>query len=415
VASVRLDKNISLPNAATGTQTLTEGEPTAASFLDTVFMTGNLYASHSADGGANWTFIDPFTAFPAAAGGFCCDQMMIHERSRNLWLWVLQYSTDANGSNIFRLAVSTSGGQPGSFSFYDFHPQDVGGEEWATGVMFDRPDVATTNNHLYVNFNVFDATQLLAVVVFKIPLDQLAQLQPLTWLFHRVDVPTARVVAFARGASNEMFYAGNALGGGSIRIFRWPDLPLNAGISSFDVTPSAWVGGSRPSFSAPGPGGEWLAKLDARMITGWVSGSQVGFLWSGNRDAVRPLPYVKALVVDTNTQSLAFEPDIHNPDVAFAYPATCPNTDGTVGISLFQGGGPGDPMHVVGFLSGNQWVLQGTIESTHGPSSGLWGDYSSCATHDPNGTDWVAAGFTLQGGNNFQFVDPQFVQFGVGP
>ena len=128
MASVRLDKNISLPDSATGIQTLTENEPTAASFLDTVFVTGNLFASHSSDGGANWTFIDPFTAFPAAAGGFCCDQMMLHERSRNLWLWVLQYRTDANGSNIFRLAVSTSGGAPGSFSFYDFNRRMSGAQ-----------------------------------------------------------------------------------------------------------------------------------------------------------------------------------------------------------------------------------------------------------------------------------------------
>ena len=255
--------------------------------------------------------------------------------------------------------------------------------------MFDRPDVATTNNHLYINFNVFNTAvvpnRLLAVVVFKMPLDELAQLQPVTWLFHRVDVPNARLVAFARGASNEMFYAGHGMTGGNVRIFRWPDLPLNAGISSFDVAPSAWVGGFRPSFSAPGPGGEWLAKLDARIITGWVSGSQVGFLWSANRDAARPLPYLKAVVADTNTRTVVAEPDIHNPNVSFAYPAACPNVDGTVGVSLFQGGGAGDPMHVVGFRSGNQWVLQGTAASTHGPSGGLWGDYASCATHDPNG------------------------------
>jgi len=73
-------------------------------------VTGNMFASHTIDNGADIRFVNLFIF----AGGFCCDQI-IHERSRNLWLWVLQYRTDLNGSNIFRLAVSTSGAAPGPF------------------------------------------------------------------------------------------------------------------------------------------------------------------------------------------------------------------------------------------------------------------------------------------------------------
>jgi hypothetical protein len=418
MASVRIDRNVRLSDVATGIQSSTDNEPTVASFLDTVMVTGNMYASHSTDNGATFTFVNPFTAFPPTAGGFCCDQIVIHERSRNLWLWVLQYRTNLSGSNIFRLAVSTSGGAPGSFSRYDFAPGQVD-PAWATGVMFDRPDMATTNNHLYITFNVFtttfDPNQFLAMVVFKIPLEQLAALQPLTWVFHRVNAPDGRAVALARGAGNEMFYAGNQLSGGDVRIFRWPDLPLNAGISQFDVSPATWVGGVRPSYSAPGPGGEWLSKHDARVTTGWVSGNQVGFMWTANRDAVRPQPYIKAIVVNTTTQALVAQPDIHNPSVAFAYPATCPNVNGTVAVSLFQGGGATDPMHIVGFMDAAGWILQGTIASTNAPIGGIWGDYLSCETHDPDGVDWVASGFTLQGGVSGQFLDPQYVRFGVNP
>jgi hypothetical protein len=210
-----------------------------------------------------------------------------------------------------------------------------------------------------------------------------------------------------------MFYAGHQLSGGNLRIFRWPDTPLNASITQFDVAPATWVGSG--SYTAPGPSGEWLSKLDSRVITGWVRGSQVGFLWSANRDAVRPQPYIKGIVVDTNTHAIVSQPDIHNPSVAFAYPATCPNANGTVGISLFQGGGATDPMHIVGFLDGSSWVLQGTIVSANAPIGGIWGDYLSCVTHDPNALDWVATGFSLQGGIGAQFVEPQYVRFGVGP
>lgn len=416
MASVRLDRNVRLTDAATGLQTSTDHEPTLACFLDTVFVTGNMFASHSADNGSTFTFIDPFTAFPATAGGFCCDQIVIHERMHNLWLWVLQYRTDANGSNIFRLAVSPSGGAPGTYSYYDFAPGELD-TAWATGVMFDRPDMATTNNHLYITFNVFDTTvtpnNFLAMVVYKIPLDQLAALQALTWRFHRLDSPDGRAIAFARGAATEMFYAGHQLSGGDVRIFRWPDLPLEASITQFDVSPSTWTGVG--PYTAPGPGGEWLSKLDSRVMTGWCTGGQVGFLWTANGDSTRPMPYIKAIVVDTNTQSIVAQPDIHNPSLAFAYPACCPNINGTVAISMFQGGGAADPMHIVGFLDGASWILQGTIVSSHAPTGGIWGDYLSCQTHDPDGVDWVASGFTLQGGTGGASVDPQYVRFGVGP
>ena len=138
-------------------------------------------------------------------------------------------------------------------------------------------------------------------------------------------------------------------------------------------------------------------------------------MWTANRDGTRPQPYIKAIVVDTTTQTIVSQPDIFNPSAAFAYPATCPNVDGTIGISLFQGSGGTDPMHVVGFLDGGSWVLQGTVVSTNAPIGGIWGDYLSCATHDPDGVDWVASGFSLQGGVAAQAVEPQYVRFGVGP
>jgi hypothetical protein len=291
--------------------------------------------------------------------------------------------------------------------------------------MFDKPDMATTNNHLYLTFNVFDTSvnpnRFLSAVIFKFSLSELAALQPLNFSFQRLDAPTGRIVAFARGATTDMFFAGNLIVGGNLRIFRWPDLPLNAPLTQFDVNPSVWVGGVPPpgffppAYSAPGPGGEWLAKLDGRVAGGWVSGNQVGFVWSANRDLVRPMPYVKVVVVDVPSQTIVAQPDIHNPGVAFAYPSVCPNVNGTVGISLFMGGGATDPMHTVGFLDGTQWVLQGSIVSSNAPPDTLWGDYVSCATHDPTGVDWVAAGFTLQGGTAPQNIDPQYVRFGVGP
>jgi hypothetical protein len=103
MSSINVLKNIALDDTATSDQTATVHEPTAASFDDEILMTGNWSTSHSGDGGANWTFVDPFNQqFAAGAvgvpGAFCCDQVVIHERTRNLWILVVQYTIETGGT-----------------------------------------------------------------------------------------------------------------------------------------------------------------------------------------------------------------------------------------------------------------------------------------------------------------------------
>ena len=46
-------------------------EPQAATNGPIVFYSGNLFASFSTDGGASFTFVDPYTQFGPLDGGFC--------------------------------------------------------------------------------------------------------------------------------------------------------------------------------------------------------------------------------------------------------------------------------------------------------------------------------------------------------
>jgi hypothetical protein len=84
MASVRLIQNVGLTDAATGTQTSTINEPTTATSGNNVYMTGNWFASRSTNAAAGWTLVDPFTALPSAAGGFCCDQIILYEPERGM-------------------------------------------------------------------------------------------------------------------------------------------------------------------------------------------------------------------------------------------------------------------------------------------------------------------------------------------
>src|SRR5262249_45887952 len=52
-------------------------EPCAAKSGDTVMVVGNWFATVSSAGGS--MFLDPFSFFPPAGTGFCCDQSVVYD------------------------------------------------------------------------------------------------------------------------------------------------------------------------------------------------------------------------------------------------------------------------------------------------------------------------------------------------
>jgi hypothetical protein len=404
MASVRLIQNIGLGDAATSQQTSTINEPTAAASGNNIFVTGNWFASRSTTGGANFALVDPFTALPSAAGGFCCDQAVIYDPTRDIWIWILQYIR-SGGNNIFRVAISR-GTSFGSWYWWDFSPRALNAT-W-TDMWFDYPDAALSTNHLYITFNAFNAAgNWLRAFVFKLPLDQLRNGSNLGYQWW--STTTNGSLRLTRGAGNTMFFASHN-GTSTLRVYSWPD--GSGTLGSFDVNVGAY---SRGPYSAPGPGGvEWLGRIDSRITGAWLTGTRAGFMWTAAAGFGRPLPHVRVAVVDTVTRSLTGQPDIWNSSFAYAYPSACPNAQGVVGVSLFFGGGTRHPAHVVGFRDGDAWRLVITRSSTHGPTNGAWGDYLWCLRHQPQASEWVASGYTLQGGTDRRNVEPQYVHFGIG-
>jgi hypothetical protein len=404
VATVRLIRNIGLGDPATSTLTSTVNEPTAAASGNNIFVTGNWFASQSTDGGGNWSLVNPFTRFPSAAGGFCCDQIVLYEPSRDIWIWILQY-VKQNRTNIFRVAVCR-GASFGSWYYWDFTPTALNAS-W-TDMWFDYPDAAVSSNHLYITFNAFsDAGSWLRAFAFKLPLNTLRDATSLAYQWW--STTTHGSLRLTQGATSSMYFASHNAGR-QLRVFGWPDGSNSIGV--IDVTVSAWSAGP---YSAPGPGGaEWLGRIDSRITGAWVTGTRAGFLWTAAARTGRPLPYVKGALVDTTTRTLVEEPEIWNDSSAFAYPAACPNAAGVIGVSLFFGGGTRHPAHVVGFRDGAEWRLVITRAGTNGPPGGAWGDYLSCRRYAPGSSEWVASGFTLQGGTDRRNVEPQYVHFGIG-
>lgn len=399
--ALTLLQNIGLDDAATSQLTSTVCEPSAAANDKQLFVTGNWFASNSTNGGAGWTFVDPFTRFPASAGGFCCDQVVLYNPVHRIWIWLLQYLEGSNGENLFRLAVSREASF-GSWYWWDFTPRGVN-SAW-TGHWFDYPDMAFSGANLFVTFNMFKGNAWQRATVFRFPLATLASGASLGY---RVWNTTANgSIRLSRGAGSTM-YMGSHNSASQVRVFQWPDSAT--GLSWTDVNVRPWAGGA---YSAPGPGGvNWLGRLDSRITGAWVGAGTIGFMWSANRDGSHPLPYIRVVRLKESTKAKIDEPDIFSRDAAWAYPAAAPNAQGQVGFAAFYGGGTRHPGHVVGVSTASGWETALTKISTHGPPDQAWGDYLSCVAHHPNSTQWVASGFTLQGGTSRRNIEPRYVRF----
>ena len=394
-------QNVALNNAATSGRTSIRCEPTAAANDSQLVMTGNWFASTSTNGGANWTHLDPFTSFPASAGGFCCDQIVLYNPSHHIWIWLLQYVKTNNGDNIFRLAVCQEA-QFGNWYYWDFAPKNLNAA-W-NKVWFDYPDMAFTNQNLFVSFNVFLGEAWQRAVVFRFPLATMAARGTLSYRWWSTTANGS--IRLCRGAGPVM-YMGSHNTVSQLRVFQWADT-ANA-ISWTDVNTRPFIAGA---YSAPGPGGlNWLGRADPRITGAWVGGGTIGFMWSANRDATHPLPYIRVTRINESTKALIDEPDIWSQTSAWAYPAAAANARGEVGISAFYGGGTRNPTHVVGVKTATGWDTQVSRASTHGPIDQAWGDYVSGIAHHSNGAEWVASGFTLQGGNARSNIEPRYVRF----
>lgn len=405
----RLFQNVVMADAATSNTTSQVGEPSLANNGKWIFLSGNWYASVSLDHGATWKYVDPYSMFPAANGGFCCDQVVHYDPSRDLLFWLLQYVEDGQ-RNTLRLAIARGSAlESNSWYYYDFTPDGVN-NGW-TKQWFDYPDLALSNNFLYITSNVFRISGAWTrSVVLRLSLDQLAAGAELSYnYFATTELGSIKCTQGAR----EAMYFGSHRTGTSVRVFSWPE--DSTAPASTDVTIAAWSDATRV---APGPDGrDWCDRIDRRMTAAWVANGVIGFMWTAAQDPpTRPFPYVRVVRIDEKTKALIDEPDIWNSGFAWAYPAVSPNDRGHLGLSAFWGGGSSHPSHAVGidddYTPAVGWAFVTTKAGSHGPSANRWGDYLACRRHAPDGLTWIATGFTQQGGTAGEDIEPRFIHFG---
>ena len=404
--SINVIRNVALDDVATNDDTSTVGEPTVGVAGQQLFVTGNWYASRSTNNGGQWAHVDPFTTLPPAAAGFCCDQVTLHDAGRGVWIWILQYS-EQNGANVFRIAATRDGNFPGGgWYWWDIAPTTLSGN--FKNLWFDYPDAALTRSNLYVTFNVFNASdQWQRAAVMRFPLDTIANAGSLG--FQWWSTTEFGSLRLTQGATSDMYWASHA-STSKLRLFRWADGQNN--ISWWDVGVRKWAA----AISSTAPNGvNWLGRTDPRITAGCIGDGVITFMWTAGKDSSRPHPYCRVVRIRESNKQVLDQPDIWSKQRAWAYPSACTNRAGTIGFTAFYGGADRHPGLIVGARDNAGWTTRYARQGTHSPADPKWGDYLACRAHQPQSDGWIAAGYTLEGGQARQNILPRVVQYTLAP
>lgn len=404
--------------APAGAQTSQILEPTAAMHRDTALYTGNWFAATSRNAGRSWTYLNPYTAFPASDGGFCCDQTVTYvpgDDNTCMFIWTLQYSYSATtqmGRHRVAVAVGRDALQQGRFHYYDITPFLLGfplSNRW-----LDFPHASRSNEYFYLATNVFDDNRAFqGTGVIRLRLADMRAAAPANYAV--VNTPNTETGSnrLSQGATSVMFYGKHwrdIFGAPMIRIFSWED--ANAGPVFRDRLVSAWYSGASTS---TGPDGRnWLAGDDHRILGCYYASGAVSFMWSSAAGGNLPQPFVRIAGFSpaNNAYNLIGEATIWHPNLAWAYPSVATNAAGHVGGTLCYGGGgnhPGTVAYVVDAQSGWEPTTNTVlISGNRGPDS-RWGDYFWAARHPQYPNTYLGTANALDANGNSQ---PRFAWFG---
>jgi hypothetical protein len=392
--SFTLFQNNDVTLSSGGSSTI--NEPAHAANGKYVFYTGNWYVAKSTNGGAAFTYLNPYTDF----SDFCCDQDVVQDSARNLLIWFRQGNSDASGVNRIKLGVSTNGGV--SFAVYTFTPANI--DSTLTSNWFDYPHLATTNNYLYITTNVFNANdQNTGKYLIKISLTELAAaatIHPVFW-----KETSGFTWTPVQGARETMYLGSQVSSAGGFKVYSQPESSNT--LTSVTKTVPAWTSTNSDGHCAAPNGRNPCGRADSRINAGWVAKGVIGFFWNVKEGGGFAYPYINAATFNESTKAYLARPYIWNGSFAFQYGAAAPNARGDLGIAcLTMGGTQGYPKLLVGIddsYNGTPpaWELSTAASSTtwgltNSGKEGA-GDYLRVRAHNPADTIWTASGYTATG------------------
>ena len=403
--TITLVKNIQLDDVATSDTASHVCEPSTAINGNVIFFTGNWFAAVSLDGGTTFMYINPYATFPDPPGmGFCCDQVVHYIKSIDTFVWLLQYTQDATGKNIQRIAYATTAKvKTGNWKFFDFGPVSLG---LAANTWLDFPDLSTSTKMLYMtsnNFNKSNVWKAAVVVRIKLSSFKTGVLSAATFISNSFS--SFRV---AQNCSATAYFTAHK-STSALRVFSWKE--ASATPTFDDVTVATWA--ASPYSSVTPEGRNWLQRADSRHIGATKKGNELWFSWgsaAGGANA-RPQAFVQIARINATTKALIENINLWDPVSAIFYGALSTNINKEVGISFAMGGGTKFPSHLVGILTGTSRQVV-TFTGNRGPIDNKWGDYMTVRRNYPNQKLFCAAGYVLKTGDGASDATPNFTIFG---
>ncbi|MCC6782266.1 MAG: hypothetical protein IT457_05455 [Planctomycetes bacterium] len=375
------------------------------------FFTANWYAARTQDGGGSWSYVNPYTSFGAAWGGFCCDQRLVNAGATTVWY--LQYVADGTGTGGARLAVSTSAANLGAGNFshsYLLAPQNFG---FPAGTWLDFPDTARSPEFFYFASNVFNgAGAYQGAVVWRMRIADMAAGGTIGFSYITSSaLGGGSSFRFTQDAGTRMYFASHQ-STTQLRLNWWDDAGGGIGGEIRDV--AAW------SFSYaadPGPDGRnWTGRADSRIQGGYQSATEFGFLWHSGPIGVQTHNFVRLVRFNLADRAILEQRSIYNNSLSFMYPAAATNAAGHIGISCALGGGPYYPVSVSLLKDDleNFSSARFIASANAGPTSNVWGDYFTVQRPPfwPWEQQFVATGMGMVGGGANGDQEPRSVRFG---
>jgi len=382
-------------------------EPSTANKGRLIFYTGNDFTARSNDGGTKWTYNNP----KGDMSDFCCDQDVIYDKHRQVFVWYRQAETNVLGGNYFRLAISRD---TLSWWYYDVKPT-LFSSAWKTQ-WWDYPHLALTNDYLFLTSNVLKCDELIEdgiikkcpplpsrAIMAKVSLDDLANARDISFLYleQPFDGDGRRTVTPIQGATDTMYF-GTHLSNDRMRIYKWPQ--TSGTIFPYDVNIPAWTPSGRFSMHCAGPDKYNSCNfLDNTVLGGWTRDGKVGFIWNVVEGNGFRYPYINAAVFRTSDMAYLERPLVWNNNNAWILGYVSPNDRG-LGLVAFWAGGDFNPS-VGAAIADNfvspppGWQMNWIAGGSNSPASQRLGDYLRIRSLGGECSLWAGTAYVFKGGS----------------
>ena len=342
---------------------------------------------------------------------FCCDQDVLYDRTRGMWIWSLLYITADEKGGANRIAVSTD---LNTWWYYDFNV--------STTILSEYPHLSLTDNFLYVTANQWIADDFAGSLIFRVPLTDMRLAMDLQYGYLSRNDIFNWTLAKNFGYQNVAFFATNYILAGPydrIRVYTWAETSGTIFWHDIDVSPWAF-----PPFTCTAPDAtNPCARADDRIlgatVTGWgapgVTNKVLWLSWNANVIDGRPMPYTYVVKINAKDWSVLGYADLWSPSTSWFYTAISPNDRGHIALATNALGGTQYEDFAVSIYDDVTpspppgWELWLVRSGNKGPADNKWGDYNCVDRSYPRAFRWIASGHVKLTKDQ---VLPYFVDFG---